>query len=78
MPPKSLIGRGVTHAQFHVGFGHTARTGCDAKRDEAYMEVQPTGVYVKKKEGEWLVPYSNVTWAKLADEPSDPKAGEKK
>lgn len=73
MPPKSLIGRVLTHAQFHVGFGHLARTGCDAKRDSAYMEIQPTGVYVRKVDGEWLVPYSNVTWAKLESEGAEKK-----
>jgi hypothetical protein len=65
--PQSLIGRVVTHAQFHTGVGHVPRTGYDAKRDDAYMEIQPTGVYVKKKEGEFLVPYSNVLWCRFAE-----------
>lgn len=63
--PVSLIGRQVETAQFHVGFGFAAKTGLNVKKDDAYMEIQPTGVYVKKKDGEWLVPYSNVVWTQL-------------
>lgn len=65
---KSLVGRKVERAQFHVGFGDQSRTGCHAEKDKAYMEITPPGIYIKKEKGEWLVPYSNVTWAKLADE----------
>lgn len=65
---KSLVGRTVSRAQFHVGFGDSARTGCHAEKDSAHMEITPPGLFVKKKDGEWLVPYSNVTWCKLNEE----------
>ncbi len=61
-----LAGKKVTRMQCHIGFGHSARTGQDEKVDKAYMEVTPGGVYVKNKDGEFLVPYSNVVWCKLA------------
>lgn len=61
-----LAGREVLRAQFHVGFGHTSRTGQDSIVDKSYMEVTPGGIYVKNKEAEWLVPFSNVVWCKLA------------
>ena len=75
---KSLVGRVVKRAQFHVGFGDTSRTGCHADKDEAYMEVTQAGIYIAKKDDrEFLVPYSNVTWAELVPEkkPAALKAG---
>ncbi len=62
-----IAGRVVERMQTHVGFGYQSRTGQDRERDDATMEVTPGGIYVKNKEGEWLVPYSNVLWAKLAE-----------
>lgn len=67
---KNLNGRSVEQAQFHVGFGYLARTGCNAKKDKAYMEITPVGVYVKQNGKEWVVPYSNVTWCELAEDKS--------
>lgn len=69
--PVNLLGRKLERAQFHVGFGDSARTGCHAEKDKAHMEVTPAGVYVKKADGEWMVPYANVVWTKLA--PADTK-----
>lgn len=62
---KNLHGARVERAQFHVGYGNLARTGCDAVKDDAHMEITPAGVYIKRKEGEWVVPFSNTVWLKL-------------
>lgn len=73
MSAKSLAGRKVKRAQFHVGFGDTARTGCHAEKDKAYMELTPIGVYVEtSKKEEFIVPYSNVTWCNLMPEDLKP------
>lgn len=63
-----IQGRIVDQAQFHVGFGFVARTGCNRTTDKAHMELTPAGLYIKNPEGEWVVPYSNVTWCKLVPE----------
>lgn len=61
------MNRKVSHANFHVGYGHTARTGCNAERDRAELTVIPVGIQIKDEKGdEYIVPWSNVTWAKLA------------
>lgn len=66
---KSILGRSVEKARFHVGYDEVSRTGCHAEKDKAYMEVMPPGLYIKKQEGgEFLVPYSNVLWLKLLPE----------
>lgn len=64
-------GAPVKRAQFHVGYGNLSRTGCDTVKDSAEMELTPAGVYIKRKEGTWIVPYSNTVWVELAE-----KAGE--
>lgn len=63
--PTTVSGRLVERVQFHVGYGDTAKTGCHAEKDQAHIELIPPGVFIKKKDGEWLVPYANTLWAKL-------------
>lgn len=70
----NVAGRKVERASFHVGFGLSSNLSCSVDRDKAYMEVTGAGLYIKKADGEFLVPYSNVTWVKLLPE-SPPKAG---
>ncbi len=65
---KSLVGRLVDRAQFHVGFGNEAKTGLSRKVNGAHMEVTPPGIYVEIKGKEFLVPYSNVVWCELLKE----------
>lgn len=67
-----LMGRKVSRMQCHVGYGNTARTGCSAEVDKAYMELTPVGVYLKDAKGaEYVVPYSNVTWTQLGPGSAD-------
>lgn len=65
---KSLLGRKVLRMQCHVGYGDTAKTGAHYERDNAQMVVTPAGIYLKQPKGEFLVPYSNVTWCQLEKE----------
>lgn len=74
MAAMKIAGRQVVQAQFHSGVGNLPRTGCNAVRDDAYMEVTPGGLYIRynKLKKVILVGAGNLLWQELEwDEDQD-------
>lgn len=70
------MSRKIRAARFHVapGIGGINGTSIDVVRDKADITLDASGVLVKTKIGETLVPFSNVTSISLEPEANEAAA----